>query len=135
MKKIILVIIIVFIVVFIGLYFLVVNLGKAPLVDPSEFPGMKVEILKEGTGPKAKAGDVLTVNELVTFEDGRKFFSSADSKKPLTITIGDEKVTYKSISAGVTGMQVGEQRKLTIPPQFTFGSRVLIYDIEVLKIN
>ncbi len=109
-----------------------------------EIKGMKVEILKEGTGGLAKTGDNVTVDYVGTLLDGTKFDSSIDKDKPFSFILGQNTV-IKGWELGVLGMKVGEKRRLTIPPELGYGHQgvggvippvsTLIFEINLLKIN
>ena len=106
--------------------------------------GMKVEILKEGTGEAAKKGDVVSVHYVGTLENGTKFDSSIDRGERFSFTLGENRV-IQGWELGVAGMKVGEKRKLTIPPELGYGSQAvggvipanstLIFEVELFKIN
>lgn len=106
--------------------------------------GMKVEILKQGTGEPAKTGDKVTVNYVGTLENGTKFDSSIDRGTPFPFTLGENRV-IQGWELGVLGMKVGEKRKLTIPPELGYGDRAvgevipanstLIFEVDLLNIN
>ncbi len=112
---------------------------------------MHVEILKEGSGPVAKSGDTVTVNYTGTLTDGTKFDSSLNpGRTPFQFTIGPDcqknnTCVIEGWNVGVTGMKVGEKRKLTIPPELAYGpggagdkippNSTLIFEVELLKIN
>ena len=105
--------------------------------------GMKVEIIKEGTGVGAKNGDNVTVHYVGTLADGKRFDSSVDRNAPFTFMLGNGRV-IKGWDLGVVGMRVGEKRKLVIPPDLAYGaagfltipaSATLTFEVELLKIN
>lgn len=105
---------------------------------------MNVEILQQGTGQNAKAGDKVTVNYVGAFEDGVKFDSSIDRGQPFAFTLGEGSV-IQGWDLGVVGMKQGEKRKLTIPPELAYGeygaggiippNATLIFEIDMLSIN
>jgi FKBP-type peptidyl-prolyl cis-trans isomerase len=104
---------------------------------------VKIEILKQGEGAEAKAGDSLTVNYVGTLEDGTKFDSSIDRNEPFVFTLGVGQV-IQGWDQGMAGMKVGEKRKLTIPASLGYGDRAvgpipanstLIFEVDLLKIN
>ena len=108
-----------------------------------DIQGMKVEILKEGSGPEAKAGDKVYVHYAGTLENGTKFDSSIDRNQPFDFTLGENKV-IEGWELGVLGMKAGEKRKLTIPPDLAYGnnsiglipsSSTLIFEVELLEIK
>ena len=105
---------------------------------------LKIEILKEGVGVGAKAGDTIAVHYVGTLTDGRKFDSSIDRGQPFSFHLGAGSV-IKGWDQGLLGMKVGEKRRLTIPPSLGYGDRgagniippnaTLIFEVEMLKIN
>jgi len=109
-----------------------------------EIQGMKVEVLKEGTGVASKTGDTVTVNYVGTLENGTKFDSSIDRNEPFPFTLGENRV-IQGWELGVLGMKVGEKRKLTIPSTLAYGNQAvggvipanatLIFEVELLGIN
>ncbi len=114
-------------------------------ISSSNIQGMKVDILKEGSGPAAKTGDMVTVNYTGTLADGTVFDSSLNpGRTPFQFTLGQNSV-IQGWELGVLGMKVGEERKLTIPPELAYGSTgaggvippnaTLMFDITMLKIN
>ncbi len=146
MKKIFLIIILTVIVG--GVYFLFQNQknnkGQEANNNIQDIQGMKVEILKEGTGEEAKNGDTVSVHYTGTLEDGTKFDSSQDRGTPFSFILGAGRV-IKGWDLGVAGMKVGEQRKLTIPSNLGYGAQgagevippnaTLIFEVELLGIN
>ena len=156
MQKFILISVIVVIVIAIvlGLYFILANpMPKNTLPGDNTTAGtnsggnpmakgLKVEILQQGVGEAAKAGDTVTVNYVGMLTNGTKFDSSIDRNSPFTFPIGKDRV-IKGFDNGVLGMKLGEKRRLTIPPELGYGSAkmtlippnsTLVYDIEMLKI-
>ena len=105
--------------------------------------GLKYEILKEGDGAVAKAGDKVKVHYTGWLTDGKKFDSSVDRGQPFQFNLGAGQV-IKGWDEGVAGMKVGEKRKLTIPPDLGYGARgaggvippnaTLIFEVELLGI-
>ncbi len=147
MKKIFLIIILTVIVG--GVYFLFQNQknnkGQEANNNIQDIQGMKVEILKEGTGESAKNGDTVSVHYTGTLEDGTKFDSSRDRGTPFSFILGAGRV-IKGWDLGVAGMKIGEQRKLTIPSELAYGdagtpggpippNATLIFEVELLGIG
>ncbi len=142
------IILIISIIVLVGVAGYVVYLGIA---DNSTVPSAasnaqeeKLIIVDEvvGTGAEAVAGKKVTVEYTGTFTDGKKFDSSKDHREPFSFTLGAGEV-IKGWDEGVLGMKIGGKRKLTVPPGFAYGDRVmgvipanatLIFDIELLKV-
>ncbi len=104
----------------------------------------KKEILSEGSGVEAKAGDTVAVHYTGTLENGSKFDSSLDRGTPFQFPLGAGMV-IKGWDQGVAGMKVGEKVKLTIPASMGYGeyghppvipgNATLIFEVELLKIN
>lgn len=106
---------------------------------------LEIKVLKEGTGDQeAKQGDFVKVHYTGTLEDGTKFDSSVDRGEPFEFTLGVGQV-IQGWDQGVSGMKIGEKRKLTIPPELGYGASgagsaippnaVLIFEVELLEIN
>lgn len=110
--------------------------------------GVKVTILKEGTGAVAKSGDTVAMNYTGTLTNGTAFDSNIDPKfkhvEPFVFTVGAGQV-IKGWDIGVAGMKVGEKRKLELTPDFAYGSNAvggvipanssLIFEVELLGIK
>lgn len=107
-----------------AVYFVFSKSNFTGLGSPKSFEiqGMKVEVLKQGTGEMAKEGDQLTTNYVLTLQDGKEIDSSVKRNQPVTFTLGPNGM-IKGLELGITGMKVGESRKLTIPPELAFGAQ------------
>jgi FKBP-type peptidyl-prolyl cis-trans isomerase len=84
--------------------------------------GVEITEISEGTGPAAKAGDVLTVHYTGTLADGTKFDSSRDKNRPLVFRLGEGEV-IRGWDQGMVGMKAGGKRKLVIPPNLGYGAK------------
>ena len=148
---IIIIVVVVLIAVIWGIYFLVATPGSNIIPQEQnnnqnsnmDIQGMKVEVLKEGSGTAAKNDDNVTVHYTGMLADGKVFDSSIDRNAPFTFQVGKERV-IKGWDLGVVGMKVGEKRKLTIPPALAYGATgflmipanaTLTFEVELLKIN
>lgn len=106
--------------------------------------GLTYETLQPGDGPAVRSGQSLSLHYTGTLEDGSVFDSSRDRGIPFTFRLGSGSV-IAGWDEGVTGMKVGERRKLTIPPALGYGSNspspkippnsTLIFDVELLEIQ
>ncbi len=110
--------------------------------------GVKITILKEGTGEVAKSGDTVAMNYTGTLTNGTTFDSNVDPKfnhvEPFVFTVGAGQV-IKGWDIGVAGMKVGEKRKLELAPEFAYGSNAvggvipanstLVFEVELLGIK
>lgn len=114
----------------------------APTVDPATVTELKVEEIKAGDGAEAKSGDTVSVHYTGWLADGTKFESSLDSGQPIQFALGQGQV-IPGWDQGVTGMKVGEKRRLIIPPDMAYGesgsgpippNSVLIFDVELVSI-
>ncbi len=137
------------ILIFILLLFLVGNLifqGLRPEKRADEnMQSLQNEIINEGTGTAAAAGDQVTVDYTGWLEDGTKFDSSLDRGTPFVFTLGEGKV-IEGWDKGLLGMKVGETRRITIPPQLAYGEQgtpggpippnaTLIFEVELLDVQ
>ena len=122
--------------------------GEAFLKENKAKPGVKTtesglqyEVIKEGTGPKPKPTDRVSVNYTGTKIDGTEFDSSAKRNKPATFPVSG---VIKGWSEGLQLMSVGSKYKFFIPADLAYGERgpgkigpdaTLIFDVELLSIE
>ncbi len=95
------------------------------MATTQQLEGVKVTILKEGTGDAAKAGDTVAMNYTGTLANGTAFDSNIDPAfkhvQPFVFTLGAGQV-IKGWDVGVAGMKTGEQRKLEIDSASAYGA-------------
>lgn len=105
--------------------------------------GLGIEQLKSGTGAVAEPGHDVSVHYHGTLPDGSVFDSSRTRNAPFTFGLGKGHV-IKGFEEGVTGMHVGDVRRLTIPPELGYGAKApgkipanstLIFEIELLEVK
>lgn len=109
----------------------------------STMQGLKIEILREGTGMGAQKGDRAVVEYVGTFKDGTEFGSNINTGEPLTFVLGENDV-IQGWELGVLGMKMGEKRRLTVPSSLAYGragrpplippNASLIFEIELMAI-
>lgn len=113
-------------------------------MSDSEATEFKKEIISEGSGEEAKAGDTVEVHYTGTLLDGSKFDSSVDRGQPFSFPLGAGMV-IQGWDQGIVGMKVGEKVKLTIPAELGYGAMgyppvipanaTLIFEVELLAID
>jgi FKBP-type peptidyl-prolyl cis-trans isomerase len=113
--------------------------------------GLQYQIIQEGSGNQAKAGDRATVHytgwlyEPKALElKGMKFDSSVDRGQPFQFNLGAGMVIH-GWDEGVALMKAGEKRRFIIPAHMAYGDRAvggiipanatLVFDVELLKLN
>lgn len=106
--------------------------------------GLQIDVIQQGEGPEAQAGQRVSVHYVGTLTDGSKFDSSRDRGKPFSFTLGEGQV-IKGWDQGFRGMKVGTKAKLTIPPEMGYGARgfppvippnsTLVFDVELLGVS
>src|SRR5450759_4700625 len=106
--------------------------------------GLTIEDLVLGEGAAATSGQSVTVHYTGWLTNGDKFDSSKDRNDPFVFHLGAGQV-IRGWDEGVQGMQVGGTRKLTIPPEFGYGTRgaggvippnaTLVFEVELLGIG
>ncbi|KAH8232622.1 hypothetical protein KR032_010644 [Drosophila birchii] len=108
---------------------------------------LKIGITKrvENCKRQAKNGDLVHVHYKGTLDDGTEFDTSYKRGTPFSFTLGARQV-IKGWDQGILGMCVGEQRKLTVPPELGYGAggaggglippnAVLHFETEMMKIE
>jgi peptidylprolyl isomerase len=102
------------------------KLGEKPKITvPGGDPPTKLVIkdIKKGTGPKASAGQTVTVQyDGVLWKDGTQFDASWDHGQPFSFPLGQGQV-IPGWDQGVAGMRKGGRRVLTIPPDLAYGAQ------------
>ena len=138
---------------------LLLGLAACGAKDPTPLPpqaapavsSLQSVVLKPGAGPTIAAGQMAVVQytgwlyeDAAADHKGKKFDSSLDSGKPFSFPVGTGSV-IKGWDQGVVGMQVGESRRLVIPPDLAYGDSgaggvippgaTLVFDVELVKIE
>jgi FKBP-type peptidyl-prolyl cis-trans isomerase len=104
--------------------------------------GLKYQIVVAGNGPAALPGQFVRIHETTTLDDGTWIYSTRTRNNPLKFLLAGNQV-IAGVDEGVTGMRVGERRKLIVPPSLSKRSAyptnvppeaTLYYDIELVEI-
>jgi len=105
--------------------------------------GMQYADIAIGRGTSPRDGQIVVVHFVGWLDDGTKFDSTHDRKKPFGFPVGSGQV-IKGWDEGVRTMQVGGKRRLVVPPQLAYGAKGvagmvpansrLTFDIELLRI-
>lgn len=118
---------------------------------PQEADELMITELESGTGETVAAGQTAVVHYTGWLYDpdapdgkGEKFDSSRDRGKPFRFPVGGGRV-IKGWDQGVAGMQVGDERRLLIPPELGYGERgaggvippdaTLVFDVELVGVE
>ena len=85
--------------------------------------GLYIQVLQTGSGPGAGHGDEMEVHYTVWLPNGSKLDSSYDHSPPdpLPMVLGITGLIDGWVE-GVTGMRVGERRKLVLPYDLAYGA-------------
>lgn len=118
------------------------NSSAAPGKTVTTRSGLQYQVIVEGHGPRAKAGAQVRIHETTTLKDGTLIYSTRTKDSPLKFLLGGNQV-IAGLDEGVTGMRVGERRKLIVPPSLSKRSTypanappdaTLFYDVELVEI-
>jgi peptidylprolyl isomerase len=104
--------------------------------------GLIYKITHEGSGQRAKAGDMVMVHYTGKLTNDTVFDSSHSRNQPFKFKLGAGQV-IKGWDEGIALLNVGDKALLTIPPQIGYGERnmgkipansTLIFEVELLAI-
>lgn len=114
----------------------------APSGDPPT--ELVIKDVVKGKGPKAKAGDQLTMQYVgVSWSNGQQFDASWDNGQPFPFQLGAQMV-IPGWDQGMVGMRKGGRRLLVIPPDLGYGpagagpigpNETLIFAVDLVKIG
>lgn len=106
--------------------------------------GLKMILVKQGTGAKPTTGQTVIVHYSGYLTDGSMFDSSVERGDPLQFPLGQGRV-IKGWDLGIAALQVGSQARLIIPFQLGYGEAGyppvipakanLIFDVELIGAN
>ena len=123
-----------------GAEFLAKNKTQKDVITTAS--GLQYTIIKQGTGPKPKSTDMVSVNYRGTLLDGKEFDSSYKRGQPATFPVTG---VIPGWTEALQLMNVGTKAKLFIPSNLAYGERAagpdigpnstLIFEIELLEIK
>ncbi len=102
--------------------------------------GVIIKDVSVGKGVEVKAGDLVSVNYILSLPDGTVVQNSKDFGKPFQFTLGAGQV-IPGWEMGFAGMKIGGVRMITIPPELAYGAQqagpippnsILVFTIELL---
>lgn len=118
--------------------------AAAKPAGPKVVQGVTIDDKKIGTGPAAKKNDRVSMRYIGKLDSNKKVFDSNKKGAPFTFKLGSGQV-IKGWDIGVAGMQVGGERRITIPAHLAYGSAgappdipknaTLVFDLKVLEIK
>lgn len=123
-----------------GAAFLAEN-GKKPGVVTTA-SGLQYQVITQGTGPKPKTSDTVSVQYVGTLLDGTEFDSSYKRNEPAQFPVGG---VVPGWTEALQLMPVGSKYKLWIPANLAYGEQgtpggpippnsTLVFEVELLKI-
>jgi FKBP-type peptidyl-prolyl cis-trans isomerase len=105
--------------------------------------GLRYTVVAPGSGAPARPGQSVLIHETTTLASGTVIFSSREKDTPVPFVLGANHV-IAGVDEGVTGMRVGERRRLIIPPALSRRSSyppntppdsTLYIDVELVSIS
>ncbi|MGB1611628.1 MAG: peptidylprolyl isomerase, partial [Flavobacteriaceae bacterium] len=106
--------------------------------------GLRYQIIQEGAGQQADAGQTVSVHYKGQLLDGTVFDSSYKRQQPIDFVLGQGQV-IPGWDEGVSLLKVGDKARFVIPSNLAYGSRgaggvippdaVLIFDVELVAVS
>jgi len=104
----------------------------ARLQDGDEQACVYIERVAAGEGPAAGDGDWVRIHYIALVSDTEagadptpRELDSSHGGKPLALKLGESSEVIAGMHIGVRGMQVGERRRLRVPPRLGYEGRKL----------
>ncbi|WP_165226938.1 FKBP-type peptidyl-prolyl cis-trans isomerase [Aquisphaera insulae] len=124
-----------------GVKFLAENKKKPGVTTTAS--GLQYKVIKQGTGPKPKASDTVTVHYEGKLLDGTVFDSSIKRGEPIEFPLSG---VIKGWTEGVQLMPVGSTYQFFIPSELAYGesprpggpippNAVLTFEVQLIKIG
>ena len=117
---------------------------KGASVGTKVVQGVTIDDKKIGTGQAAKNGDRVGMRYIGKLKDSGKVFDSNKKGKPFSFKLGSGEV-IKGWDIGLQGIQVGGERRITIPAHLAYGSKkmgndipansALVFDVKAMEIG
>lgn len=104
---------------------------------------MRYFVLKQGMDESARKGQEVAIYESMGLQSGKQFYSIERPAPPINFTLGKKQVV-DGVEEAVTGMKVGEIRKVIVPPHlskrqdyppYLSPDSTLLYKIELVEIK
>jgi FKBP-type peptidyl-prolyl cis-trans isomerase len=98
----------------------------SPPATPAQTPGTEVQVtdLRDGMGPAARSGDLVTYHYTCSLTDGTMVFDSRPTREARRRRAGGS-ATPKGLGQGLVGTRKGMHRQLLIPPTLAYGTKGL----------
>ena len=105
--------------------------------------GLRYFVLKQGSGKPAMQGQEVGIYESMGLLSGKQFYALERPAPPIWFTLGKKQV-IDGVDEVVTGMKVGEIRKVIVPPHlskrqdypsYLSPDSTLLYKIELVEIK
>jgi peptidyl-prolyl cis-trans isomerase A (cyclophilin A) len=120
------------------------ELEKASAGFQQTASGLRYQIIQEGTGEQATAGQTVSVHYKGQLLDGTVFDSSYKRQQPIDFVLGQGQV-IPGWDEGVSLLKVGDKARFVIPSDLAYGSRgaggvippdaALLFDVELVAAN
>jgi FKBP-type peptidyl-prolyl cis-trans isomerase FkpA len=116
--------------------------GQLPANVKTVDGGLRIAVLKEGTGAQAKKGDAVFVNYYGCLKDGTNFDGSFERGEPFIFPLGAGQV-IPGWDAGLAQMKEGTTAILFVPAAMGYGERQagkipansdLVFYVELIKV-
>ena len=106
--------------------------------------GLRYQIIQEGDGARANAGQTVAVHYKGMFPDGREFDNSYKRGNPIEFPVGMGQV-ISGWDEGIQLLKVGDKARFVIPSHLAYGSRgaggvippnaTLVFDVELMDVK
>lgn len=121
-------------------FFIKLKENKNVIEQPT---GLRYEVLKAGTGPKPKPGQVAKIHYKLSFLNGQVVEDSTARGQPVELLL-QEGYTISGMIEGLTLTNVGGKVKLYVPAHLAYGDdgnqgippgATLIFEVELLEVK